>query len=98
MKAFSLIFAVSALMSGAIACSAPVTTREMGAAVGTVGGVAAGGEVGSAEEQPGASFSDRLQAFQEQQLELDKQIKQIEQELQRQREDLEQLEKETKQR
>ena len=54
--------------------------------------------MGSAEEQPAASLSDRLQTFQEQHLELDKQIKQIEQELQRQREDLEQLEKETKQR
>ena len=102
----------AALLSGAMACSSPMTTRETGAVVGTVGGAAVGGIVGSAVGHPGAGaavggalglgtgalIGDRLQSLERQQSELDKQIKQNELELQRQREELEKLKKEAKER
>ena len=95
-----------------IGCSEPLTTREKGAAIGTVGGAAVGGIVGSAVGHPaagaviggglglgtGALIGDRLQALEKQQGSLDEQIKQNELELQRQRAELEKLKKETKER
>jgi outer membrane lipoprotein SlyB len=112
MKRLIFVVAASLVMSGATACSSPMTTREMGAAVGTVGGAAVGGIVGSAVGHPGtgaavggalglgtgALIGDRLQSLEQKQSDLDKQIQQNEQELQRQREELEQLKKETKER
>jgi outer membrane lipoprotein SlyB len=110
----SHFFAIAAVVfSGAIlACSEPLTTREKGAAIGTVGGAAAGGIVGSAVGHPGAGaavggalglgtgalIGDRVQALEKKQSDLDQQIKQNERELQRQREELEKLRKETKER
>jgi outer membrane lipoprotein SlyB len=110
----SHFFAIAAVvLSGAIlACSEPLTTREKGAAIGTVGGAAAGGIVGSAVGHPGAGaavggalglgtgalIGDRVQALEKKQSDLDQQIKQNELELQRQREELEKLRKETKER
>jgi outer membrane lipoprotein SlyB len=112
MKRRILVVVGSLIMSGAIACSSPMTTREMGAVVGTVGGAAVGGIVGSAVGHPGtgaalggavglgtgALIGDRLQSLEQKQSDLDKQIQQNEQELGRQREELERLKKETKER
>lgn len=101
------------LFFGAIlSCSEPLTTREKGAAIGTVGGAAVGGIVGSAVGHPGvgaavgaglglgtgALIGDRVQALEKKQSDLDEQIKQNEIELRRQREELEKLRKETKER
>lgn len=95
-----------------LGCSEPLTTREKGAAIGTVGGAAVGGLVGSAVGHPaigaaagaglglgaGALIGDRIQAIEKKQGDLDEQIKQNELELRRQREELEKLKKETKER
>jgi outer membrane lipoprotein SlyB len=107
MKALSLLAIVALSLAG---CSEPLTTREKGALVGTVGGAAVGGIVGSAVGHPGAGaaaggaaglgtgalIGDRLQSIEKQQTELDKQIKQNELELRRQREEIEQLKKGSK--
>lgn len=95
-----------------IGCSEPLTTREKSAVVGTVGGAAVGGIVGSAVGHPGAGaavggavglgtgalIGDRVQAIEKQQTELDRQIKENELELQRQREEIEQLKKSSSER
>jgi outer membrane lipoprotein SlyB len=107
MKTLSFAAIVALSLAG---CSEPLTTREKGALVGAVGGAAVGGIVGSAVGHPGtgaavggaaglgtgALIGDRLQAIEKQQTELDKQIKQNELELQRQREEIEQLKKGSK--
>jgi len=86
-------------------CSEPLTTREIGAAVGTVGGAAIGGAVGSAVGHPGvgaavggaaglgagALIGDRLQSLEHKQTDLDRQIEENNAELKRQRQELEQL-------
>ena len=79
-----------------------------GAAVGMVGEAALGGVVGSAVGNPGAGaavglgtgalIGDRLQSLEQKQSDLDRQIQQNEQELQRQHDELERLKKETKER
>ena len=111
MKSRSLI-PVGLLLAGIFACSEPLTTREKGAAIGTVGGAAIGGIVGSAVGHPGAGaavgaglglgtgalIGDRVQSLEKKQSDLDQQIKQNESELQRQRAELEKLKKETKER
>ena len=103
---------VAAVVFAVTGCSEPLTTREKGAIVGTVGGAAVGGIVGSAVGHPGAGAAvggalglgsgalvgDRLQSIEKQQTEMDKQIKQNELELQRQRAELEQLKKATEER
>lgn len=95
-----------------LGCSEPLTTREKGAAIGTVGGATVGGIVGSAVGHPGtgaavgagvglgtgALIGDRMQSLEKKQSDLDQQIKQNELELQRQRAELEKLKKETKER
>lgn len=95
-----------------LSCSEPLTTREKGAGIGTLGGAAAGGIVGSAVGHPaagaaigaglglgaGALIGDRVQALEKKQGDLDEQIRQNQLELQRQREELEKLKKETKER
>ena len=42
------------LLAGLLACSTPLTTREKGAGIGTLGGAAAGGAIGAAVGHPGA--------------------------------------------
>lgn len=93
-----------------LGCSEPLTTREKGAAIGTVGGAAAGGIIGSAVGHPaagaaigagvglgtGALIGDQLQGLEKRQDSLDEQIKQNQLEIQRQREELEKLKKERK--
>ena len=95
-----------------IGCSEPLTTREKGAAIGTVGGAAVGGIVGSAVGHPaagaaiggaaglgtGALIGDRIQALEKKQGDLDEQIKRNDLELQRQREEIEKLKAETRER
>ena len=86
-------------------CSEPLSTREKGAVIGTVGGAAAGGIIGSAVGHPGAGaaiggaaglgsgalIGDRIQALEKKQTDLDEQIKRNDLELQRQRDELERL-------
>ena len=93
-------------------CSEPLTTREKGAAIGTVGGAAVGGIVGSTVGHPGAGaaiggaaglgsgalIGDQIQSLEKKQVELDEQIKHNNLELQRQREEIEKLKTEAKQR
>ena len=93
-----------------IGCSEPLTTREKGAVIGTVGGAAVGGIVGSAVGHPaagaaiggavglgsGALIGDRIQSLEKKQSDLDEQIKRNDLELQRQRQELEQLKKEAR--
>jgi outer membrane lipoprotein SlyB len=112
MKSRYLQIAGSLLFGTILSCSEPLTTREKGAAIGTVGGAAVGGIVGSAVGHSGAGaavgaglglgtgalIGDRVQALERKQSDLDEQIKQNEIELRRQREELEKLRKETKER
>ena len=95
------------LLAALVGCSGPMTTRETGAVIGTVGGAAAGGIVGSAVGHPGAGaavggaiglgtgalIGDRIQALENKQSDLDKQIQANQEELERQRKELEQLRK-----
>lgn len=81
------------------------TTREKGAGIGALGGAAAGGIIGAAVRHPGAGAAiggalglgagalvgDQLQGRENQAADQDRQIYQNEQELQRQRRDLEEL-------
>lgn len=112
MKTSPLILTFALIVFGIVACSEPLTTRETGAIVGTVGGAAVGGAVGAAVGHPaagaaiggaaglgaGALIGDRIQALEKQQTSLDQQIKQNELELQRQRQELEELKKASKER
>ena len=109
MKTNVLTMIVLLLISGLLACSQPLTTRETGAAIGGVGGAAAGGIIGSAVGHPGAGaaiggalglgtgalIGDRLQAMERKQTDLEKQIKDNESELKRQRQELEVLKKQS---
>lgn len=109
MKTNVLTMIVLLLISGLLACSEPLTTRETGAAIGGVGGAAAGGIIGSAVGHPGAGaaiggalglgtgalIGDRLQAMERKQTDLEKQIKDNESELKRQRQELEILKKQS---
>ena len=47
-------FALILLVTGLLGCSTPLTTREKGAGIGTLGGAAAGGIIGSAVGHAGA--------------------------------------------
>jgi outer membrane lipoprotein SlyB len=96
------------MLAAVVGCSGPLTTREKGAAIGTVGGAAVGGIIGAAVDHPaagaaiggaaglgtGALIGDRVQALENKQADLDKQIEANQQELERQRKEIEQLKKE----
>ena len=87
----------------------PLTTREKRAGIGALGGAAAGGLIGSAVRHPalgaaiggglglgaGALIGDQLQGRENQAAEQDQQIYQNQQELQRQRNQLEELRRRT---
>lgn len=97
MKPLVIAIGIVSLTLALLGCSEPLTTREAGAVIGTVGGAAAGGIVGSAVGHPGAGaavggvlglgtgalIGDRLQAVEKKQTELEKQIRENELELQR---------------
>jgi len=109
MKTKIVTLGILLLVSGVLACSQPMTTRETGAVIGGVGGAAAGGIIGSAVGHPGAGaaiggglglgagalIGDRLQAMEQKQTDLEKQIKDNESELKRQRQELEILKKQS---
>ena len=98
---------VSLLVAGC--AGGPLTTREKGAGIGALGGAAAGGLIGSAVHHPalgaaiggglglgaGALIGDQLQGRENQAAEQDEQIYQNQQELQRQRAQLEELRRRT---
>jgi phage tail tape-measure protein len=82
-----------------------LTTREKGAGIGALGGAAAGGIIGSAVRHPGAGAAigaalglgagalvgDQLQGRENAGYEQDRQINQNQQEIERQRRELEEL-------
>jgi phage tail tape-measure protein len=86
-----------------------LTTREKGAGIGALGGAAVGGLIGSAVRHPalgaaiggglglgaGALIGDQLQGREDQALEQDQQIYKNQQELSRQRQELEDLHRRT---
>ncbi len=93
------------LMMAFLGCSAPLTTREKGAAIGTLGGAGLGAIIGSATGNAGAGagigsllglgagflFGDQLQGEQQRQSQQQQQIEQTRAELERQRRELESL-------
>lgn len=99
MNSLRMFFLAPFLAAVLIACSSPMTTRETGATADTVGGAAVGGGiVGSGPNHPEAdagAIGDRLQELEQKQSDLDKRISENETELQRQREELEKLKKES---
>jgi len=100
-------FAATALIGTLVAGCAggALTTREKGAGIGALGGAAAGGIIGSAVHHPaagaaigaalglgaGALIGDQLQGRENQAVEQDQQINRNQQELMRQRTELEEL-------
>ena len=108
MKTELFVLAAVLLLTGMIGCSEPLSTREAGAAIGAVGGAAAGGIIGSAVGHPGAGaaiggalglgagalIGDQIQALQKRQSEMDKQIQSSQAELESQSKELERLKKE----
>ena len=110
MKTNVLTMIVLLLISGLLACSEPLTTRETGAAIGGVGGAAAGGIIGSAVGHPGAGaaiggalglgtgalIGDQIQALQQRQVDLEKQLQSSQMELENQRKEPEHLKKQAK--
>ena len=98
-----LILAI--LLAGTVGCSAPLSTREKGALVGTGVGAATGAAVGSAVGHPGAGaaiggalglgagalIGDQLQAQEQTQYEQQQQLEKDRVELERQRMQLERL-------
>ncbi len=93
------------LMMAIVGCSAPLTTREKGATIGTLGGAGLGAIIGSATGNAGAGagigsllglgagflFGDQLQGQQQRQTQQQRQIEQTHVELKRQRKELERL-------
>ncbi len=87
----------------------PITTREKGAGIGALGGAAVGGLIGSAVRHPalgaaiggglglgaGALIGDQLQGHENQALDQDQAIYRNQQEISRQRSELEQLQRRT---
>ena len=93
------------LLAGLLACSTPLTTREKGAGIGTLGGAAAGGAIGAAVGHPGAGaaiggvlglgtgalIGDQLQGREMEQDRQQRQIDENQAELERQRQEIERL-------
>ena len=100
-----ITFAAFLLMVTSLGCSAPLTTREKGAAIGTLGGAGLGAIIGSATGNAGAGagigsllglgagflFGDQLQGLQQRQTQQQQQIEQTRAELERQKKELERL-------
>jgi len=94
---------VATLVAGCAGGS--LTTREKGAGIGALGGAAAGGLIGAAVRHPGAGAAiggalglgagalvgDQLQGRENQAYDQDRQINQNQQELQRQRREIDDL-------
>ena len=105
-KTQGLIAGVAMISLLAAGCAGgALTTREKGAGIGALGGAAAGGIIGSAVRHPGAGaaiggllglgagalIGDQLQGRENQAAVQDQQIQRNDQELARQREELEAL-------
>jgi hypothetical protein len=98
---------IGALVAGC--AGGPITTREKGAGIGALGGAAVGGLIGSAVRHPalgaaiggglglgaGALIGDQLQGRENQASEQDQQIYRNQQDLSRQRQELEDLRRRT---
>jgi phage tail tape-measure protein len=104
MRRLLVIFgALSVLVS--LGCSTPLSTREKGAGIGALGGAAAGGIIGAATGHAGAGAAiggllglgagalvgDQLQGQEQKQTEQQRQIDQNQDELERQRKDLDKM-------
>jgi outer membrane lipoprotein SlyB len=104
MRRLLVIFgALSLLVS--LGCSTPLSTREKGAGIGALGGAAAGGIIGAATGHAGAGAAiggllglgagalvgDQLQGQEQKQTEQQRQIDQNQDELERQRKDLDKM-------
>ncbi|MGH7772790.1 MAG: glycine zipper domain-containing protein [Candidatus Binatia bacterium] len=103
-KAFLLLIVTVALV-GAGCAGGPLTTREKAAGIGTLGGAAAGGIIGSAVGRPaagaliggglglgaGALIGDQLQGQEIQNRRQDYQIRRNQAELERQRQELDRM-------
>jgi phage tail tape-measure protein len=98
---FALILVVTTFLG----CSTPLTTREEGAGIGTLGGAAAGGIIGSVVGHAGAGaavggllglgagalIGDQLQGHETKQNEQQQRIDQEQREINRQRSEIEKL-------
>jgi len=104
------ILAGALLTALVVGCAGgPITTREKGAGIGAFSGAAVGGLIGSAVHHPalgaaiggglglgaGALIGDQLQGRENQALDQEDQINRNQQEISRQRSDLEQLQRRT---
>ena len=108
MKSLIIKNAWIVLVLGILGCAEPLTTRETGAVIGTAGGAAVGGIIGSTVGHPGAGaaiggalglgagalIGDQIQALQKRQSEMDKQLQSSQAELESQRKELERLKNE----
>ncbi len=104
-KSRTFLLLLTLALLGAGCAGGPLTTREKAAGVGTLGGAAAGGLIGSAVGRPaagaliggalglgaGALVGDQMQGQEIQNQRQDQQIRRNEDELYRQRQDIERL-------
>jgi phage tail tape-measure protein len=104
-KTFATLLAALFLISSMACAGGSLTTREKGAGIGALGGAAAGGLIGAAVGHPGAGAAiggvlglgtgalvgDQLQGQEIKQSDQQKQINTNQAELERQRQELEQL-------
>ena len=98
-------FALILFVTGFLGCSTPLTTREEGAGIGTLGGAAVGGIIGSVVGHAGAGaaiggllglgagalIGDQLQGHETKQNEQQQRIDQEQREINRQRSEIEKL-------
>lgn len=101
----TFLIAVSAALIGAGCAGGPLSTREKAAGIGTLGGAAAGGLIGSAVGRPaagaliggglglgaGALIGDQMQGQEIQNQRQDQQIRRSQAELDRQRQEVDRL-------
>ncbi len=107
-RIFGIIGGTALIGAVAAGCAAgPLTTREKGAGIGAFSGAAVGGLIGSAVKHPalgaaiggglglgaGALIGDQLQGRENQALDQDQQIYQNQQEISRQRQELDNLQR-----
>ncbi len=100
-----LLLIIAVALIGAGCAGGPLTTREKGAGIGTLGGAAAGGLVGAAVGRPaagaliggalglgaGALVGDQLQGQENRSQQQDQQIQRNQAELERQRQELQRM-------
>ncbi len=105
-RAFELLATIALAGTLVAGCAGgPLTTREKGAGIGALGGAAAGGIIGSAVHHPGAGAAigsilglgagalvgDQLQGRENQAADQDQQIQRNQREIERQRNELDEL-------